>query len=141
MKKIQIFMIVAIAAILGFMIVSLWDNSRTYATFTESAEHPQKSYDLVGTLDLSKPIVYDAIVNSDEFSFYMFDQDSVNRQVIVSKPKPQDFEKSTQVVVTGKMQGEAFKASSILLKCPSKYEDVKPSIELEKVELKELTSL
>lgn len=128
-------MIVAIAAILGLMIVSLWDNSRTYASFTESAEHPQRSYDLVGTLDLNKPIVYDALVNSDEFSFYMYDQDSVSRQVIVNKPKPQDFEKSTQVVVTGKMQDQAFRASSILLKCPSKYEGVKPSIELEKVEI------
>ena len=135
MKKSQIFMIVAIAAILGLMIVSLWDNSRTYATFTESAEHPQKSYDLVGTLDLTQPIVYDAIANSDEFSFYMFDQDSVNRQVVVNKPKPQDFEKSTQVVVTGKMKDQTFKASSILLKCPSKYEGEQPSIELEKVVL------
>ena len=135
MKKSQIFMVVAIAAIFGLMIISLWDNSRTYASFTESAEHPQRSYDLVGTLDLSQPIVYDAIVNSDEFSFYMFDQDSVNRQVVVNKPKPQDFEKSTQVVVTGKMKDQQFKASSILLKCPSKYEDVKPSIELEKVVL------
>lgn len=135
MKKSQIFMIVAIAAILGLMIVSLWDNSRTYASFTESAEHPHRSYDLVGTLDLDKPIVYDAIANSDEFSFYMYDQDSVSRQVVVNKPKPQDFEKSTQVVVTGKMKNQTFRASSILLKCPSKYEDAKPSIELDKVVL------
>ena len=98
MKKTQIILIVAIAVILGLMIVSLWDNSRTYATFTEAAAHPNKSYDIVGILDTTKPIVYDALVNSDAFSFFMYDQDSMNKQVVVNKPKPQDFEKSTQVV-------------------------------------------
>jgi len=127
MKKTQIFLIVAIAIILGLMIVSLWDNSRTYATFSEAAKHPNKSYDIVGTLDMSQPIYYDAMVNSDQFSFYMFDQDSVNMKVVVKKPKPQDFEKSTQVVATGKMGDKVFQSSSVLLKCPSKYEGGSPA--------------
>jgi len=127
MKKTQIFLIVAIAMILGLMIVSLWDNSRTYANFHEAAKHPNKSYDIVGTLDTTQPIYYDARVNSDEFSFYMFDQDSVNMKVVVSKPKPQDFEKSTQVVATGKMGDKVFLCSSVLLKCPSKYEGGSPA--------------
>ena len=127
MKKTQIFLIVAIAIILGLMIISLWDNSRTYTTFSEAAKHPNKSYDIVGKLDMNQPIYYDAKVNSDEFSFYMFDQDSVNMKVVVSKPKPQDFEKSTQVVATGKMGNKVFLCSSVLLKCPSKYEGESPA--------------
>jgi len=30
---------------------------------------------------------------------------------------------SEQIVVTGKMDGDVFKASEILMKCPSKYKD------------------
>ena len=128
MKNTQIFLIVGIAIVLGLMIISLWDNSRAYASFEKAAKHPNKSYDIVGTLDTTRPIVYDAKVNSDIFSFYMFDQDSVNMKVVVSKPKPQDFEKSTQVVVTGSMAKDAFNGTSILLKCPSKYEGNSPAM-------------
>jgi cytochrome c-type biogenesis protein CcmE len=35
--------------------------------------------------------------------------------------KPQDFERSEQIVITGKMSGADFKANHMLLKCPSKY--------------------
>ena len=37
--------------------------------------------------------------------------------------KPQDFELSEQIVLTGKMQGDVFMASDMLMKCPSKYKD------------------
>lgn len=127
MKKTHIFIVVAIAAILGLMIVSLMGESRTYASFALAAKHPNKSFDIVGKLDTTQAIIYDAKVNSDEFSFYMFDEDNQNLKVIVSKPKPQDFERSTQVVVSGKIDGDVFRASSILMKCPSKYEGENPA--------------
>jgi cytochrome c-type biogenesis protein CcmE len=37
--------------------------------------------------------------------------------------KPQDFERSEQIVLTGKMKGDEFVATDILMKCPSKYKD------------------
>jgi cytochrome c-type biogenesis protein CcmE len=37
--------------------------------------------------------------------------------------KPQDFERSEQIVLTGSMNGDTFEASDMLLKCPSKYKD------------------
>ena len=129
MKKTHIFLIVAIAIIMGVMVVSLMGESRSYANFALAADHPNKSYDIVGKLDTSQAIVYDAKVNSDEFSFYMFDEDNNNFKVIVSKPKPQDFERSMQVVVSGKMDGDVFRASNVLLKCPSKYEGGSPAVE------------
>ena len=44
-----------------------------------------------------------------------------------NNPKPQDFDASEQVVITGNMRGDVFMADKILLKCPSKYveKDVK----------------
>ncbi|MFN5363918.1 MAG: cytochrome c maturation protein CcmE [Bacteroidota bacterium] len=37
--------------------------------------------------------------------------------------KPQDFERSESIVLTGEMSGDVFQASEMLLKCPSKYKD------------------
>ena len=45
------------------------------------------------------------------------------RKVVLLSEKPQDFEMSEQIVLTGKMKGEEFIASEVLLKCPSKYKD------------------
>lgn len=133
MKKTNIILIIVIAVLMGVMIVSLMGNSRTYASFDSATKHPNISYDIVGTLDTTHEIEYNAKVNADEFSFYMFDQDSKLAKVIVSKPKPQDFEKSVQVVATGKMQDGIFQASSVLLKCPSKYEGGSPSMEVKQI--------
>jgi cytochrome c-type biogenesis protein CcmE len=53
----------------------------------------------------------------------MIDGKGNNRKVVYNNSKPQDFEKSEQVVLVGSMKGEEFQASSMLLKCPSKYND------------------
>ena len=54
--------------------------------------------------------------------------------MVYFNPKPQDFERSEQVVITGNMKNDVFVADKILLKCPSKYteneikaEDGKPN--------------
>ena len=35
--------------------------------------------------------------------------------------KPQDFEKSESIVLTGSIKGDTFVATEMLMKCPSKY--------------------
>jgi len=134
MKKTHVFLIVAIAVLMGFMIVSLNTSSGSYANFATAAQNPSKTYDIVGKLDTTKEIYYNAIENSDEFSFYMYDENNLNRKVVVNKPKPQDFEKSTQVVVTGSMKNDEFRAKNILLKCPSKYEGKSPAVEVKNID-------
>jgi cytochrome c-type biogenesis protein CcmE len=66
---------------------------------------------------------YDPTVDADRFVFYMSDSDGVSNKVILQKPKPQDFERSEQIVLTGAMQNGAFVADEILMKCPSKYKE------------------
>lgn len=126
MKKSHIILIIVLAVAVG-AVISLVKDPRTYGTFTEAAQNPDKSFEISGTLDKSSPVVYDALVNPDAFSFFMFDQDNTRHKVVVSKPKPQDFEKSIKVVVGGKMKGNVFEANHILLKCPSKYEGEGPA--------------
>ena len=132
MKTSHIVIIIIVAVVGIGAMVSLMSESRTYADFPTAAKHPEKSYDIIGTLDTNQAIVYDAMVNPDEFSFWMYDDRGNHSKVVVSKPKPQDFEKSLSVVLSGNMDGDVFRASSVLLKCPSKYQDQKkPEFEME----------
>ena len=126
MKKTHIFILVFVVAAVG-VILSLFANTSTYTDFSAAVENPGKEFHVIGKLVKDKAIVYDTKVDANKFTFYMTDQKGVERQVTYKGAKPQDFEKSEQVVVIGKIENGAFEASSLLLKCPSKYnEDKKP---------------
>ncbi len=127
MKKVHIIGIIIIAVAIGVIFVSL-KNTSTYADFTEAIENPDREYHVVGKLDKNQPQVYEPQVNPDLFTFNMIDNKGVEKQVVLHKSKPQDFEKSEQIVLIGKMQGDAFHANDILMKCPSKYNDAKPQV-------------
>ena len=80
-----------------------------------------KEFTVVGYLNKEKGIEYKPEINPNQFSMYVIDEQKVERQVVVNKAKPRDIEKSEKIVVTGKMNGDTFVATEILLKCPSKY--------------------
>jgi cytochrome c-type biogenesis protein CcmE len=124
MKRKHIIAIVFVVIAIG-VVISLFYNSSTYSDFSAAASYPGRELHIIGTLDKTKPILYDSLNNVNEFSFYMNDQKGMNRLVIYKGAKPQDFEKSEQVVVTGMADGDNFKASKLLLKCPSKYNEEK----------------
>lgn len=108
------------------VIVSSSKDVSTYAKI-DTAENGDV-VKIAGKLSKDKPIVYNAEKNPNLFSFYMHDDDGKEVKVEVNKPKPQDFEMSEQIVVTGKMQDGVFQATDILLKCPSKYKNEEISI-------------
>ena len=125
MKKIHIVGIVIIAVAIGAIFTTL-NNTSTYASFTEAANEPDSEFHVVGKLNKEKETVYDPKVDANLFTFYMIDNKGTESKVILHKNKPQDFERSEQIVLIGKMQGQEFQASDILMKCPSKYNDGKP---------------
>lgn len=123
MKTIHIIGILFVIAIIAVVITTFSDAS-TYVDFATAEKHEGKEFHVIGTLNLEKEITYDASVDANRFSFYMIDDQGVEKKVTYFDAKPQDFEKSEKVVVIGKMEenGE-FTASSLLLKCPSKYNE------------------
>lgn len=127
MKKIHIVGIIVIAVAIGVIITSL-KNTTSYADFNEAVENPDKEYHVVGKLNKEKPMIYDPKINPDEFTFTLIDNKGVEKTVVLHKNKPQDFERSEQIVIIGKMKGDQFHANEILMKCPSKYNDGKPQI-------------
>jgi len=124
MKTKHILILVVIAIALGVIIMT-FTNSSTYVNFEQAMNNPGKEYHIIGKLDTTMPIVYNAKSDANRFTFYMKDNDGLQKLVVYNNNKPQDFEKSESVVVIGKMQGDTLKASSMLLKCPSKYNEEK----------------
>jgi cytochrome c-type biogenesis protein CcmE len=120
MKKIHIIGIVVIAVALA-VIVSTISNSSTYAPFSTAIEHEGKTYHIVGKVNLQKDFIYNPETNANLFGFYLVDNEGTEKKVLYNGTKPQDFERSEQIVVVGKMNGDEFLASQLLMKCPSKY--------------------
>lgn len=121
MKKSSVIAIIVIAIAIA-MIIVMYADSSTYSTFTEAKEKQSELY-VVGVLNKQKDLYYNPTVDANHFSFYMYDNDSTECKVVFRGAKPQDIERSEQIVLTGKMVGDEFHASKILMKCPSKYNE------------------
>lgn len=120
--KLMPILILALMAAGIILLISASKDMSTYSTFAQvkRAGEPSK---VVGVLAKDKPMYYDAEKNPNLFTFHMTDQSGETHEVTLHAAKPQDFELSEQVVVTGEFQNDAFVASSILMKCPSKYKN------------------
>jgi len=94
----------------------------TYANFSDAIAENDK-VKISGTLAKDKKMIYDPQNDPNNFTFWLTDSEGVTEKVILTQPKPQDFELAEQIVITGKRKGETFVASSVLTKCPSKYKD------------------
>lgn len=121
MKKIYIIAIVMIAAAIVLLTTAAEDMS-TYATFADASRSGER-VKIAGQLSKDKEMYYNPQEDPNYFSFYIRDTKGDERKVVLLSEKPQDFELSEQIVLTGQMKGDEFVATDMLLKCPSKYKD------------------
>jgi cytochrome c-type biogenesis protein CcmE len=133
MKKIHILGIGVIAIAIA-IIVSTAGDASTYVNFSQAEQRAltgdNGSIHVVGTLkkDASGQIqemAYQPEIDPNYFAFTLLDNNNRAQKVVYRSPKPQDFDKSEQVVVIGRMEKDHFEAEKILLKCPSKYNNGK----------------
>jgi cytochrome c-type biogenesis protein CcmE len=130
MKKIHLIGMVMIGIAI-YLIITAGGEVATYSNF-EDARAAEGKVKVIGHLVKDKDIIYDELKDPNYFSFYMVDDNEEERKVILNQGKPQDFELSEQIVLTGKMDDDQFLASEILLKCPSKYKDEEVYLKNEK---------
>lgn len=116
MKTTRIIAIGLIVVAASIIYTSLSGASR-YADFSQAFGNPGQKYTVIGKLNREKSLV--DIPNRLEF--YVIDEKGEERKVIYHKTKPQDFERSEKIVMTGKVDKNDFIATELLLKCPSKY--------------------
>ncbi len=121
MKKSHILAIAIVAVAIGILISASADVT-TYANF-EQASQTGDRVKLVGQLVKEIPVEYNPEKDPNFLAFQLRDDKGEVRRVVLRASKPQDFERSEQIVLTGAMKGEVFEASDMLLKCPSKYKD------------------
>ena len=131
MKRTHLIAIAVIALAIG-VIMSTAGDASVYVDFKEAANRTAEGTNtpvhVVGRLkkDALGNIAgmhYDPVKDANYFSFTLVDTNHWEQQVVYFNPKPQDFERSEQIVITGRMDNDKklFVASKILLKCPSKY--------------------
>jgi cytochrome c-type biogenesis protein CcmE len=119
MKKSSILGLITIAIAIA-VIISLYANTSTYGSFSD-AKNTNGKLHVIGYLDKQKELYYDAAKDANYFAFYMKDKKGQECRVVFAGTKPQDFERSEQIVLVGEMKGNEFYASYIQMKCPSKY--------------------
>lgn len=131
MKFSYIIGIIIIAVSIG-VIISTAGSASQYVDFQQAFEMAEDGNStkvhVVGKLkkNFAGDIVgmlYNPAMDPNYFVFTLVDNKNVEKEVIYYNPKPQDFDKSEQVVVIGSAKGNTFVAEQILLKCPSKYQE------------------
>jgi len=119
MKKVHIIILLLLAVTVGVLLAMTGDYT-TYANFVQ-ARQKGKAVNVVGYLAKDKPMDYNPQKDPNLFTFTMLDKEGNQQKVVYKGSKPQDFERSEQLVVKGRVNGDVFAASEISMKCPSKY--------------------
>ena len=130
MKRSHLLAIAVVAVAIGILISASKDVT-TYANFSQAAQRGDR-VKLVGQLVKEQPVEYNPEKNPNHLAFYLRDDAGEVRRVVLNAGKPQDFERSEQIVLTGQMNGDTFEAADMLLKCPSKYKDQEVYVRSEK---------
>jgi cytochrome c-type biogenesis protein CcmE len=122
MKKTHIFLLVLIAAAI-VVLISFTGNLSSYETIASAKQKPGKVVNLIVKRDTAVKIEYDAQKDPNLLKFTVVDSLGGKIDVVFHHEKPTDMEKSERLVLKGKVQGDVFECSAIVLKCPSKYKD------------------
>ncbi|MEX0994672.1 MAG: cytochrome c maturation protein CcmE [Balneolaceae bacterium] len=123
MKPKLIIGVCAIVLFTSLLMYNFGTSISTYVNFEQASD--RSSAHVVGVWDDSKE--YGFSRETMQFSFYMKDQDGNVRRVVYPRPKPNNFEQATQLVVIGEMRNHVFYANDMLMKCPSKYNEADDS--------------
>lgn len=133
MKTSHIIAIVVIGIAISILLSTAGDAS-SYVSFREAIEMAKDGENskvhVVGKLAKTnngkiKGMVYIPQLDPNYFEFQLVDQNNEIKKVIYANPKPQDFERSEQVVIIGCIKNDVFVCDKILMKCPSKYQETK----------------
>ncbi len=106
--------VVAVVAVVFAM-----QSQRTYVTFPEAVESGRQ-VQVRGTWVKEHGADYSSADNL--FTFTLQDEEGNAMPVRYHDAKPNNFELAEEVVVGGRVENHEFVATSLLTKCPSKYE-------------------
>lgn len=112
--------VVALAVFGGLAFLNFNKTLARYVTFSE-ARAATGAVQVAGFPDHQNATYQPS---TGEFAFAMDDGDGDVMNVVYRGVKPGNFDQAEKVVVVGKYHGDVLQASQILVKCPSKYDDL-----------------
>ncbi len=123
MKRTHLIALILLATGAGAILISSAkkDTFSDYKCFSETVAQNDENFQVVGVWAKEEGMEYDPEINPNYFSFWVKDNCGDTRKVIYHDTKPQGFERTEQIVITGHLTGDEFSAEKILMKCPSKY--------------------
>jgi len=120
MKPKLVIGVFSIVLFTSLLMYNFGNSISSYVNFEQAAERANAH--VVGVWDDTQE--YGFSRENMQFSFHMKDEDGNVRRVVYPRPKPNNFEEATQLVVIGEMRSNGvFHANDMLMKCPSKYND------------------
>ena len=122
MKKTHIILLVLIAFAIVVLISYTGDLS-SYETIGSAKQKQGKFLNLIVKMDKTVPVQYDPVKDPNLLKFGVQDSLGGKIDVVFHNTMPTDMDKSERLVLKGKVQGDVFECSAIVLKCPSKYKD------------------
>jgi cytochrome c-type biogenesis protein CcmE len=122
MKKMHVILLVLIAISIVALISYTGDLS-SYETVASAKQKQGKFVNLIVKMDKSIPVDYDPVKDPNLLKFNVQDSLGGKISVVYHNTMPTDMEKSERLVLKGKVQGDVFECSAIVMKCPSKYKD------------------
>jgi cytochrome c-type biogenesis protein CcmE len=112
--------VVALAVFGGLAFLNFNRTLARYVSFSE-ARAATGAVQVAGFPDHQKATFHPG---TGEFAFTMEDEGGDVMPVVYRGVKPGNFDQAEKVVVVGKIEGDVLQASQILVKCPSKYDDL-----------------
>ena len=122
MKRTHLVLLLLVAGLMGTFVASITSTSRSVDVATAFAD-PGTEYKVSGTLAVDFPVEYDPQKNTALTKFHLTDKSGQVREVWLEKAKPTGLERSESIDLYGKASGEHFRATEMLMKCPSKYNE------------------
>ena len=99
----------------------------TSAYFLTVAELQARSEAMIGrTVRVSGKVDAETIAFNNKdlmLSFEIFDENGERLPVVFNGPKPDQMREGAEAIVEGQFDGQQFTAQTLLLKCPSRYEE------------------
>ena len=115
-------LLLLVAGMMGTFVASIASTSRSVDFATAFAD-PETEYKVSGTLAVDYPVEYDPQVNTGLTKFHLTDKSGKVCEVWLEKAKPTGLERSESIDLYGKAKEGYFRATEMLMKCPSKYNE------------------
>jgi len=131
MKKSNIVLLVLVAVV-SAILISVYVGTVPNTTFEGARNDAGKNVRITGVVDKTLPIEYDPLADANLTKFHVVDSAGHSEKVFLhyEKGKPDGLQFSEKVTLLGNYnESGEFHANDIQMKCPSKYNDQKHSLE------------